>query len=367
MAIEPTDNLHQQQDATARLVSPEVETEDFEAEASLRPRTLEEYIGQDKAKENLKIYLQAAKMRGEPLDHLLLYGPPGLGKTTLAGIVAAEMGTQFRITSGPAIEKPGDLAALLTNLQPGDVLFIDEIHRLSRQVEEVLYPALEDYALDIMIGKGPSAQSIRINLPRFTLVGATTRAGQLSSPLRDRFGVMLKLEMYSPAELAKIVRRSAGILDIACDADGAREVAGRSRGTPRVANRLLKRVRDFAMVLGKDGIDVESALHALDKMEIDELGLDNLDRTLLRTVIELYAGGPVGLDTLAAAIGEESVTLEDVCEPYLMQTGLLTRTPRGRCVTHRAYAQLGMPLPADRGADTGQQTLEDMIKGGQTP
>ena len=365
MAIVPTDHLGEAENPRERLVSPEVEFEDFDAEASLRPSTLEEYIGQDKAKENLKIYLEAAKMRGEPLDHLLLYGPPGLGKTTLAGIVAHEMGVQFRVTSGPAIEKPGDLAALLTNLQAGDVLFIDEIHRLSRQVEEVLYPALEDYALDIMIGKGPSAQSIRINLPRFTLVGATTRAGQLSSPLRDRFGVLLKLEMYSPAELGKIVRRSAGILDIACSADGAEMVASRSRGTPRVANRLLKRVRDFAQVMGKNGIDAEAARHALNRMEIDDEGLDNLDRTLLRAIIDMYSGGPVGLDTLAAALGEEAVTLEDVCEPYLMQQGLLTRTPRGRCVTHRAYLHLGMHPPVasgDTGTAADQQTLEELMR-----
>lgn len=367
MAINPSDQFIEAAPAEERLVSPKDHLTDFEIETSLRPKTLAdtEFIGQQKAKENLRIYIQAAKMRGEALDHLLLYGPPGLGKTTLAGIVANEMGVQFRTTSGPAIEKPGDLAALLTNLQEGDVLFVDEIHRLSRQVEEVLYPALEDYALDIIIGKGPSAQSIRIDLPRFTLIGATTRAGQLSSPLRDRFGVMLKLEMYSPAELAQIVRRSAGILNIPCQEEGAEIVASRSRGTPRVANRLLKRVRDYAMVMGKPVIDGEAALHAMDKMEIDAQGLDNLDRRLLRAVIETYGGGPVGLDTLAAALGEEAITLEDVCEPYLMQSGLLARTPRGRCVTHLAWKHLGLQPPQAADAGPGQQTLDELLKGGQ--
>ena len=326
-----------------RIVSPEYESSrDEEVEFSLRPKTLDEYIGQTKAKDNLDIYIKAAVARKEPLDHTLLYGPPGLGKTTLAGIIANEMGVNFRVTSGPAIEKPKDLAALLSNLNDGDVLFIDEIHRLSRSVEEVLYPAMEDYVLDIIFGQGPSARSIRLDLNHFTLVGATTRSGQLSAPLRDRFGVLLRLELYTPEELAEIVTRSAGILGIDIDKDGALEIASRSRGTPRIANRLLKRVRDVAQVLGKGVIDTEIASLALDRFEIDELGLDYFDRNLLSTIITKYNGGPVGLDTLAAAIGEEAVTIEDVYEPYLMQIGFLTRTSRGRCVTKAAYDHLGI-------------------------
>jgi len=325
-----------------RIVASEYSPEDSEVETSLRPRTMSDYIGQEKAKENLAVYIEAAKGRGEALDHVLLYGPPGLGKTTLAGVIANEMNVNIRITSGPAIEKPGDLAALLTNLNENDILFIDEIHRLSRSVEEVLYPAMEDYALDIIIGKGPSARSIRIDLQKFTLVGATTRAGQLSAPLRDRFGVISRLELYTHNELCDIITRSARILGIECEHDGAMELAKRSRGTPRIANRLLKRTRDFAQVMGNGTITKEIASTALVRMEIDELGLDMVDRRMLLTIIRNYKGGPVGLETLAAAIGEESVTLEDVYEPYLMQIGFLSRTPRGRCVTALAYKHLGL-------------------------
>ena len=326
-------------------------TRDDENEGSLRPKTLREYIGQEKAKGNLEVFIQAAKMRNEPLDHVLLHGPPGLGKTTLSGIIANEMGVNIRITSGPAIEKPGDLAALLTNLAENDILFVDEIHRLNRSVEEILYPAMEDFAIDIIIGKGPSANSIRLDLPKFTLIGATTRAGQLSAPLRDRFGVTLRLELYTPEELARIVTRSAGILEVPIEADGAMEIAKRSRGTPRIANRMLRRVRDFAQVKAGGVITRKVADEALTALEVDHLGLDAIDRRMLRSIIEHYGGGPVGLETLAATINEEAVTLEDVYEPYLMQMGFLTRTPRGRCVTRRAYEHLGLSVPGGIGMD----------------